>query len=56
MMVLPDYCECCGAYLQGMATEHKDGCVIKEIIEEHFPGMTKPKPSYKSEPPQMREP
>jgi hypothetical protein len=33
----PDYCGSCGAFLQGGATKHREGCKLLALIREHFP-------------------
>ncbi len=35
--VMPMFCACCGAYLQGGATVHQEDCEIRKLIEESFP-------------------
>ena len=31
---LPETCFSCGAYLMGGATEHKEGCEVRKLIED----------------------
>jgi hypothetical protein len=40
LLQLPDYCEDCGAFLQGGATRHAEGCFMRRLIIENFPGAT----------------
>ena len=34
---MPTHCFDCGVLLMGGATQHKPGCAILALIEEHFP-------------------
>lgn len=34
VMALPTHCYSCGAYLMGGATQHKEGCAVRKLIED----------------------
>lgn len=40
--VMPTHCLCCGAFLMGSLTKHKEDCQILAIIRSHFPNWPPP--------------
>lgn len=34
---MPSHCFCCGVLLEGGATQHKEGCAVRQLIEKYFP-------------------